>query len=142
MLACKENDRNSSQAESGADGTYQQQSLAAKLVNHRHRDHGEKQVGGSDGHRLQVARDLAEAGVLKDLVQIVENHIDARELVEYSDADREENRERILSGEKLFCCLALLDIDRRNDLLEVVLVVFVACCLQHGSAFGHSSLFD
>src|SRR6266851_9875355 len=99
MLACKENDRNSSQGECGANGTYQQQSLAAKLVNHRHRNHGEEQVGGSDGHRLQVARDFAEAGIVKNLVQIIENHIDAGELVEHSDADREENRERILSGE-------------------------------------------
>ena len=53
--AGKENCRDPGQTERGADRTYQQQSLAAEPVDHRHCNYGEQQVGGSDGNRLQVA---------------------------------------------------------------------------------------
>ena len=61
----------------------QQQLLAPDPVDHRHRDHGEQQVRGADRYRLQIARDLAEAGLREDVVQVVENRVDAGELIEH-----------------------------------------------------------
>ena len=134
VLAGEENYRDSGQTERGADGADQQQGLAAEPVDHRHCDHGEEQVGGPDRHRLQVAGDFAEAGVSKNVVQVIENRVDARELVEHSDADREENREGIFSGEQFFGGLALLDADGGDDFLQVMLVVLVAG--QSAGRFG------
>ncbi len=78
--------------------THQEQGLAADPVDYRHRDHGEKQVRGPDRDCLKVARHFAEAGMSENVIQIIENRVDAGELVEYSDADREEDREKHTFG--------------------------------------------
>ena len=47
------------QTNGGAGSAGEQQLLAAQAINHAHGDHGEEQVGGADGHRLEVARYFA-----------------------------------------------------------------------------------
>ena len=70
--------------------------LRPSLVDHAHPDHGEDQVGESDRNRLLIARQLAESGRLKDVVQVVENRVDPRQLIECSNRDRQKQRIAIL----------------------------------------------
>ena len=101
MLAGKEDDRDSGQARGGPDRTDQQKGLAPEPVNHRHRDHGEEQVSGADCDRLQVAGHLAEAGVGENIIQVIEDRVNAGKLVKHSNADRQKNRQSEFSGEQL-----------------------------------------
>ena len=57
------------------------------------------EVGEADGDGLLVARDLAEAGGGKDVVQVVEDGVDAGELIECADGDGEKERVAVLPAE-------------------------------------------
>ncbi len=65
------------------------QRLTPQPVDHRHAHHGEDQIGKPDRDGLLVARDLAESSRCKDVVQVVENRVDARQLIECADRDRQ-----------------------------------------------------
>src|SRR5579862_7071682 len=97
-----EDPRNACQAACGAGSTYQQQRFAAKLVDNAHADDGEDKIGESDGDGLLITGELAESGSGKDIVQVVEDCIDACELIERADGDGEKERVAIFPAEDGF----------------------------------------
>ena len=121
-----------------AHGADQQQLLSSNPVNYRHGDQCEKQIGSANRHGLKIARNFAETRVPENIVQIVKNCIDARKLVEHSDAYRQENGKCIFSSKQLLSGLLMLDADGGNDVLQIVFVIFISGHLQHGSSFVHS----
>src|SRR5271166_1428138 len=104
MAVGEEDCGNTRQACGGSDRTDQQQFLAAEFIDHRHCDHGESEIGGSDRYSLKVAGNSAESGVSENVVEIIKNGIDARQLIEHTNAYCQENRESILSGEQFLGC--------------------------------------
>ena len=70
----------------------QQQCLAAELVDQAHAEEGGEQIDEADAHGLQRRRVGAEAGRGEDVVRVVEDRVDAGELVEEADRDGEEDR--------------------------------------------------
>ena len=48
---------------------------------------GEDQVGGADGDGLQVGGDFIETGEGENIVEVIEDGVDAGELVEHADGD-------------------------------------------------------
>ena len=96
MLLGEEHDCHAAQAEGHADAADQQQRLAAELVDEGHGKQRGDQVHGADGDGLQIARDLAEAGHAEDVVRVIENGVDAGELVERRDGERQIDGTRYL----------------------------------------------
>ena len=70
--------------------------LRPSLIDQRHAHHGEDQVGGADRDRLLVAGDLAESSRRKDVVQVIENRVDPRQLIECPNRDGQKQRIAIL----------------------------------------------
>ena len=87
-----ENHGDPSQADRRSYRPRQQQLLASHPIDHAHREEREHKVGEADGNRLHIARNLAESGTFENVVEIVQNRVDSRELVEHADRDRKENR--------------------------------------------------
>src|SRR6185437_8918979 len=103
-----EDRRDTCEAERRPDSSDQKQFLSPNSVDNRHGDDGEYQVCRADGDCLQIARHLAETSASKDVVEVIENRVDAGELIEGSDRNREEDRQGITLLEqrfpsKLFC---------------------------------------
>lgn len=142
MAVAEEDSRNSSQACRGSNRPDQQQRLAAEFIDHGHRDHGESQIGGSDGDGLKVAGDSAESGMSKDVVEIIKDGVDARQLIEHTDAHRQNDGESIFSGKQFFRRLPLFHVDGFDDFLQIALVVIVPRHLQNVPGLGHTSFFD
>src|ERR1700730_14183963 len=69
MLVGEKNARDASEAQRGADGPDQQQSLASELVDYGHAQQRGQQVRAAYGDGLQVAGKLAETGGGKNIVQ-------------------------------------------------------------------------
>jgi len=97
MSGSEEDYRHSGQACCGSYRSDQQQRFATDPVYDRHRYHSEKQIRATDGNRLKVAGNLAEPRVGEDMVQVVENRVDPRELIEHSNAHCQKNRECVLA---------------------------------------------
>ena len=109
-------DGHSGQTDGGAGGAGEQQLLAAEAIDDAHGDDGEEQVGGADGHRLKVAGDFVEAGALEDVVEVVENRVDAGHLVEEADSDGEHDGAAVLGLEERFDFGAVLGFDGADDI--------------------------
>ncbi len=92
VLAGCENHGDPAQADRRSDRPSQQKLLAPQSIDHAHREEREHQVGEPDDNRLHIARNLVESGTLKNVVEIVQNRVDSRELVEHADRDCQENR--------------------------------------------------
>ena len=119
----------------------QQQRLAPDPVDHRHRDHGEQQVGGADRHRLQVAGDLAESGLREDIVQVIQNRVDSGKLVEHPDRNRQENRQPVLPGKQRLRAVAVLERRSTRRCPAVRCSTFSSPIeLQHAARLRHSAL--
>lgn len=96
--------RRHEETDEGADGADEQKYFATEFVDEQHADGCADEVGEPNVYGLGECRQAAESGSGKDLVGIVEDGIYAGELVEESDADREENwkgRERWNSGSEV-----------------------------------------
>src|SRR5262249_33946013 len=98
----QENVRDARETKSSANGTDEQQFLSANFVDQRHGKYGEDEVGGANDDSLQVCRDFAEAGLRKNLVEVVQNGVDTGELVEHGDGDGEKDRKGIPAAEEGF----------------------------------------
>ena len=110
-----EDDGDAGEADGGAGGAGEQQFLAAEAIDHAHGDDGEEQVGGADGHRLEVARDLVEARAFEDVVEVIENRVDARHLVEEADGDGEQDGAAVLVLEERFDFGAVFGLHGADD---------------------------
>ena len=102
MRVRREDPGHARQATGRARRANQQQHLAAQLIDHAHSDHGEDQVGKADGDGLLVAAELAESGLGKDVVQVVENRVDSGQLVECADADGQKQWIAVLPAKDRF----------------------------------------
>src|ERR1022692_1362477 len=101
-LSGGKDDGHTGQTNGGAGGAGEQQFFAAQAVDHAHGDDGEEEVGGADGHGLEVAGDFVEAGALEDVVEVIEDGVDAGHLVEEADGDGEEDGAAVLVLEEGF----------------------------------------
>ena len=125
-MACSEEDvGDAGEAKCGADRADQEQRLPADTIDDGHSNHREEKVGATDGHGLEVAGNPAVAGGFENVVDVIEDGIDARKLVEHTDGDGEENRETIFPGEQGITG-GVLGVDGLNDVLEFLLVVLLA----------------
>src|ERR1017187_4912313 len=91
----EEDSGDTGQASRGACRAYKQQNLAAKPVDQCHPDECSQQVHRANCDRLQVRRHTAEAGRGEDVVEVVENGINAAQLIECADGDGEKDRFRV-----------------------------------------------
>src|SRR5277367_5752487 len=65
----------------------EQQRLATQAIDQRHANQSEDQVGCTNRNGLQVAGQLREASGREDVVQVIENRVDTRQLVKSADGD-------------------------------------------------------
>src|SRR5678815_5704006 len=139
-LVSEEDRSHGREAKSRSHRTDQQKLFPAELVDHRHCDHGELQVRQADDYRLQIARYFAESSIGKYVIQVIQNGVDARKLVEHSDRHGQEDWETILSGEQRLVGVSVLGIDRFNDFPQFFLVIFDTGKAQYLSGFVYSTL--
>src|ERR1700722_12749541 len=129
----KEHPGNAQKASSRSDGSNQQKSFAAQLVDHRHAQQCRRQIHPADRHGLQIAGHLAVTGCRKNVIQIIKNGINTRKLVEHTDGNRKKKREAVLPGKKRLGRLQALDVYRSDDLTQLAFRIFGAHRLQNGT---------
>src|SRR5664279_5778803 len=117
MFAAEEDRRNAGQRSRCADGADKQQRLAADAIDDRHRQHGEQKVGCSDSDRLQISGYAAESCFGEDVIQIVKDRVDSRELIEEADGYCEKNGQTVFSGEQRLIRMPVLSVDRGLSLI-------------------------
>src|SRR6266403_2576256 len=142
MLMGEKNARDARETERCAYRTDQQQGFAAELVDYGHAQQSGEQVHASYGHCLQVARELAEAGGGKNVVQVVEDGIDAGELVEHADGDGQENGVAVFAAEEGLILLQAFQMDGANDFLQLGFRIVCAHFLQDLARFVHAPFGD
>ena len=91
VLVGVEEPGHSGEGEAAAYGSDEEEGLTADLVDDGDADEGSDEVGEADDNGLLGAGDGAEAGVGEDVVEVVEDGVDAGELVEEADGDGEED---------------------------------------------------
>src|ERR1035441_7353307 len=90
---------------------------------------------GANGNGLRFSRDSAEAGLGEDVVQIVENRVDAGKLIEQANGNGKEYWQPVFAGEEGFVGMTVLGVDGFDDLAQLLLVVFFAYQLKHLARF-------
>ena len=140
MARGRENIRNTAQAGGRTHRTHQQQQLAADPVDYGHRNHREQQIGGADRHRLQVARHFAETGAGENVVQVVENGVDAGKLVEHGERNRQQNRQPVLARKQALAGMPVLGVDGGDDFSQLAFHVLRADGGQRLARFRHAAL--
>ena len=110
--------------------------LRPRLVNDAHADDGEDEVGEADGDGLLIAGELAEAGGLENVVEVIKDGVDAGELVECADGDGEEERVAVLPAEDGDVGGGVLLGERGADVGELGLGVGIAHHFEHGEGFA------
>src|SRR5690242_2593616 len=124
MLVSEEDGRHARQAYRRSDRTNQKEPFTSYAVDDRHGNHRKQKICPAHGHRLQVSRHLAKSRVRENVVQVIENGVNAGELIEHADAHGKKDGQGILAREKLLFCLALFEVNGLGNLLQVLLVVF------------------
>ena len=105
-----------------------------------HANQREDQVGGADGDCLQVTRNLAEAGLGEDVVQVIEDRVDARELVKGAGDDSEHDGEEVALLEEWLG--GTFEVQRIYDLFQFGLRVGCAGQLEDIESFGVTAFRD
>src|SRR5947208_695015 len=108
-----------------SDRSDEKESLPPQPVNDRHGNSHCDQIGKSDKHCLQVPRNSAESGLRKDVVQVVENRIDPRYLIEHTDRNCKKDRQPVLSLKKGLGALPVLNINGPDDVLHLTFYVLL-----------------
>src|SRR5580765_5140535 len=121
---CREDRRDSCKAKHGSYRADEQQRLATDFIDHGHRKHREDQIGGTNRNCLQIARYSTDASAREDVVQVIENCVDAGELVECSNRNRKKHRHSVAFLEKSFLAKPLGMSDRVHDLAQALFVIF------------------
>src|ERR1700735_290837 len=123
VLLGKKNLGHAGQAESSAGGADQEQGFASKLVNQGHGQERSAKIHGADGDGLQIAGQFAEPGGHKNSGQVVEDGIDAGELVEDSGGDREKNRVAKFAGKQRLGALRFFQGGRVHNFGELGFII-------------------
>src|SRR5262249_44877711 len=89
-----------------------------KLVDDGHREKRCHQVHGADENGLHIAGHGVETTGKKNVIQVVENGVDAGKLVEHADRDGKKNRETVFVLEKRLRLCATFEVDRIDDLAQ------------------------
>ena len=109
------------EADTEADGSDEQKLLAAEFVDDRHGEQGEDEIGGADGDGLQVAGDFGCAGEGEDVVEVIEDGIDAGELAEHADGEGDDDGLEVLPGEQRVGGAGALQVDGGDDFVQFFL---------------------
>src|ERR1700751_5299749 len=141
MAPCEEYCRDPAETCSGAHRADQKQSLAADSINDRHGEHSEYQVRSAYRHSLEIGRNLIEAGVREDVVEVIQNGVNARKLVKHADRDRQENWESVFPGEERIVG-DVIRINGHDDILEFLFVVLFSGHTKHITGLGYSLLLN
>src|SRR5208282_171526 len=111
MAVREEYGSHSGQARDHASRSNQQECFSPELVDQRHAKEGCNQIHSSHGDRLKITRNSAESGVGKDVVKVVENGIDACELIEHADRDGKKDGKAILPRKERLGSLRAFDVN-------------------------------
>src|SRR3984885_7254466 len=125
-----------------ADRADEQQLLASELVDDRHGQQGEDQIGGSDGDGLQVSGDFGRTGESEDVVQVIEDGVDAGELAEHANGEGDDDGLEVLAGEQWIRGSGALQVYRGDDFIQLFLRLRHASQLQDGECFMQAGLRD
>src|SRR6185437_4124587 len=121
MAMGKENCRDARQADGSAGGSDQEERFSSDPVNHGHGNHGEEQIGCTDHDGLEISGKLAVSGKGENVIQVIEDGVDAGELIEHSNAYGEENRERVLFRKQRLLRLVAFEVDGLRDVLHFLI---------------------
>ena len=100
VLIDGEDIRDAGERKAGADRADEEQGLAAELIDDGDAEQGGDEVGGADHNGLVGARDRGKAGAGEDVIEIVENGVDAGELIEEADGDGEKDQQLVAGREE------------------------------------------
>src|SRR6267142_137853 len=142
MLMGEKNARDARETECCAYRTDQQQGFAAELVDYGHAQESGEQVHASYGHCMQVARELAETRGGENVVQVVEDGIDAGELVEHANGDGQENGVAVFAAKKRLILLQAFEMDGADDFLQLGFRIVCAHFLQDLARFVYAPFGD
>src|SRR5690242_3070682 len=137
----KEDGGDAGQTDGCAHGAGEQHLFPAEAVDDGHGNHREEKIRGSDGDSLKVRGDLAEACAGKDVVEVVEDGVDAGKLVEHADGDGEENRQAVFPREQMIFG-DVVGVDRCNNVLQLPFIVFLARELEDLAGYLNALLLD
>src|ERR1700761_643944 len=121
MSVSKEENGDGSEAGREAHGSDQKELLAAEFIDDRHGEQGGDKIGGADGYGLVIAGDAACAGEGEDVVEVIEDGIDAGELGEHADGEGENHRLAVLAGEQRIGGRGALQMHGGDYLIEFLL---------------------
>ena len=82
----------------------------------RHSQQRGAEVHCPDCNGAQFAGDLGKSRRGKNIIQVIENRVDARELIEKSDGDSKEDRQAVFPGKERFRLLGTFQMNGINDL--------------------------
>src|SRR5580700_3757585 len=119
MLLHEEDRCHTEKTDCRAYGTNQQQGLAAKLVNDSHSEQSCGQIHRSHENSLQIAGHRAESTGAENIVQVVNNGVDACQLIEHANRYSEENRQAILVLKQRLRLCAAFKMDRIDNLAQL-----------------------
>ena len=137
-----ENVRHAGQAQRRADRADEQQRFAPHLVDQRHAHHCGGQVHGADGDRLQVAGNLAVARRRENVVQVIEDGVDAGKLIEHADGDGEKNRQAVFPREERLGFVRSFQVNGLDYLPQFRFGVFGFTDSRHGAGLFDAALRD
>ena len=133
---------NARKAKCCSDGADKKQSFASDFVDEAHSEEGGDQIHGANRDGLEFTGDFAEASRGENVVQIVENCVDAGQLIEHAKSDGEKNRVAVFVSEDGLCGLQFFEVDGFDDFGEFGVRLRGTGHLQDAAsfveaAFGH-----
>ena len=117
VFAGQKNGRDTGQTSSRSNRPNQEKCFPAHPIDNRHGQHGEQQICGADSDRLKIARDSAKSRFGENIVQVVENRVDARKLIKCADGNRQEDGQAVFGGKQRFVGVTVFQINGIDDLL-------------------------
>src|SRR5271163_319642 len=110
MDVCVEDSGDTTEGDGHADGADQKEGFAADLIDEAHAEEGGQEVNKTDAYGLQRGGVCAESGGGEDVVGVIEDCVDAGELIEEAYRDGEEDRQVVFPVEERLLLRAALHV--------------------------------
>src|SRR5882724_8417751 len=109
-------------------------------MNKSHREQSSREIHAANCNRLKLSGNFAEASRGENIVEVIQNGVNPRELIKHADCDREENRIPVLIRKNGFRSRRFLQIDRFHKFLELRVGITGTCHFQNASRFFEAAL--
>src|SRR4029077_20058672 len=96
---------------------------------------GEDQIGRTHRDRLHIGRHLAEARESENVVQVIKDRVDSRELIKHCDGNGEEERKPIARGEQTLLSILSLELYGAEDGSQLSVDIFLPDESEHHASF-------